>query len=950
MKKSLTIFFCILLTYPVMADNYIKFKSTAIEDTINTMVPESHRMAAADEYQKQMDATTGKISVMGMYRVCAAAGFNINNTNGYNGCRLFINTIAEKSGFGSGSATQQTCKTKFNGIWTISPDGKEYQCVGKDGHKLVYNASCDGAGGECVKTFSKLQTQEPTAREFILAYGTQKNLPLTCYHTYENRRGITSPLGQEYIKCSAGGKSYEFEFDDLIQDPGKTAVESENTALCTMFGGKIVKHPDSSIEKIWQSCEIARDICNGPLQSLATKIGHSVMYQGYCRLSRSAQTKSLVGLKTLPGVDNRIFYNTGAQMRAGTAQAQVEEYLHTKFPNETYINCNPNPKILNAGLGLDPDYVMTCTVGTNQVDFIFHDLTEGADYKAESGEAKMACAIVAQRVDGKNCRGLDQSACTDLGNKLKQMGRRGTEYKPEQGGCILLDTQTEELVNLGLEIAGGVALTVATGGYGAIVVAASIATDLGFDLINKWLRRIPYSDYQEFMKHANKCSDSDTSIENQYCIADVLSNYYALIMGNLSDLAPEFQTLASEKLQSMARILSDDDIISTVSTDSIPLLKQSRNYISMAALGVILIINPDKLASKGDDLIRQATRMGKVIHTTGGKIDDILDATRILSRTNVDDINKIDDIADATIKIPAGKFRAPTNIDDIGMVDKGWERLTLENNSIFKTKTISYPGEADDVRRALENSNGNLAYLGVKDNQIIITYKSDMNRAQPMFNRYISGSNIDNAVDATRMFGRTNIDDIGMVDKGWERLTLENNSIFRTKTISYPGEADDVRRALENSNGNLAYLGVKDNQIIITYKSNLNHAQPMFNRYISGSNMDNAVQDIQNNRPLIDDLLAERQRAQQVPATSQTPTTPQQKSWLDIAREADDMGRQRIDAFRAKYDLSTQGRLKYTKQQWQDIFDREIGWSDLEDTFRDDFFRDYQSLLELNRY
>lgn len=624
MKKTLIAFLCTFIALPAVADNYIKFKASAIEDTINTMVPESRRLSVADEYQKQMDSTTGKISVLGIYRVCAAAGFNINNTNGYNDCRLFINTIAEKSGFGSGSANQQNCANKFNGIWSLSPDGKQYQCVGKDGHKLAYHASCDGAGGDCIRDFSSLQTQEPNAREFIQAYGQQKNLQLTCWYTYDNRRGITSPLGQDYIKCSAGGKAYEFEFDNLIQDPGKTAVESENTALCEMFGGKIVKHPDSNIEKQWQSCEVSREICNGPLHNLAVKIGHNVMYQGYCHLSRTVKKTSVVDLKTLPGVDSRVFYNTGAQMRAGMAKQQTEEYLRTKFPNETHINCDPNPKILNAGFGIDRDYIMTCTVGSKQVDFIFHDLTEGAEYKAVSGEAKMACAIVAERVNGKNCHGLDQAACTDLDKKLKQIGRRGTDYKPEQGGCILLDTQKEELVNLGLEIAGGVALTVATGGYGVIVVAASIATDIGFEALNQWLRKIPYNDYQEFMKHANKCSDTDTSIENQYCIADVLNNYYALITGNLSDLAPELQASASAKLHSMVNILSDKDIISTVSPDNIPTLKQGRNYISIAAMGALFTINPDKLAAKGDDLIRQATRLGKQLGKASGNIDDIL--------------------------------------------------------------------------------------------------------------------------------------------------------------------------------------------------------------------------------------------------------------------------------------------------------------------------------------
>ncbi len=877
MKKTLIAFLCTFIALPAVADNYIKFKASAIEDTINTMVPESHRASAADEYQKQMDSTTGKISVMGIYKVCAAAGFNINNTNGYNGCRLFINTIAEKSGFGSGSATQQNCANKFNGIWALSPDGTE-QCVGRDGHKLVYHASCDGAGDGCIRDFSSLQTQEPNAREFIQAYGQQKNLQFTCWYTYDNRRGITSPLGQDYIKCSAGGKSYEFEFDDLIQDPSKTAVESENTALCEMFGGKIVKNPDSSIEKQWQSCEVSREICNGPLHNLAVKIGHNVMYQGYCRLSRTVTETSVVGLKTLPGVDSRIFYNTGAQMRAGMAKEQTEEYLRTKFPNETYVNCDPNPKILNEGFGIDRDYVMTCTVGSKQVDFIFHDLTEGADYKAESGEAKMACAIVSERLNGQNCHGLDQAACTDLGNKLKQMGRRGTDYKPEQGGCILLDTQNEELVNLGLEIAGGVALTVLTGGYGAIAVVASIATDIGFEQLNQLLRKIPYNDYLEFMEHANKCSDTDTSIENQYCAGNVLNKYFALIAGSMDNLAPEIQQRASDKLQSMMRILSDPEILTTVDLSHISVQKRSRNLASFGALGLLWLANPDKWATKADDLIRQATKMGKTIN----KIDNVVDAARMFGRTN---------------------------LDDIGVYSKGWSAFPLEGYNKFKIKEISYPGEADDVRRALESSvpkKPNQAFLGVKDDYIYITYATDLDQMRPIFNRYVSGSSVDNVAEAT---------------------------------IKIPagkqGAADIIHRS-GNSDGLTGWEPVETIGDIKT---------PTYNQaYTSPSNTSTSK------RSIVDDLLEERRKAQQVSVQTPQTTATTQKSFLDIAREADEAGQARIDAFRAKYDMSTQGRLKYTKEQWKEIFDNEIGWSDLEDTFRDDFFRDYQSLLELNRY
>lgn len=545
MKKTLIAFLCTFIALPAMADNYIKFKASAIEDTINTMVPESHRASAADEYQKQMDSTTGKISVMGIYKVCAAAGFNINNTNGYNGCRLFINTIAEKSGFGSGSANQQNCKTKFNGIWALSPDGKQYQCVGKDGHILVYHASCNGAGGTCIKDFASLQTQEPNAREFIQAYGQQKNLQFTCWYTFdESRWQLNNPIPQDYIRCSAGGRAYEFEFDDLIQDPGKTAVESENTALCEMFGGKIVKHPDDIIEKYWQSCEVSREICNGPLDNLAVKIGHNVMYQGYCRLSRTVKETSVVGLKTLPGVDSRVFYNTGAQMRAGMAKEQTEEYLRTKFPNESYINCDPNPKILNEGFGIDRDYVMTCTVGSKQVDFIFHDLTEGNDARAATGMDAMQCIISGGTFKGESCRGPTQAECDALDAALRAKGSsEGAKWDDDIRACIMgnamktykRDVTTGYIVGA-VVIVGGTIAVIGTGGAALPAIVGGtemLVTDLAInwliDANHHRLSKGAAKRFVNFVEDADKCT-------TEACALKVLQSHYATLSGVMNDL------------------------------------------------------------------------------------------------------------------------------------------------------------------------------------------------------------------------------------------------------------------------------------------------------------------------------------------------------------------------------------------------------------------------------
>lgn len=53
--------------------------------------------------------------------------------------------------------------------------------------------------------------------------------------------------------------------------------------------------------------------------------------------------------------------------------------------------------------------------------------------------------------------------------------------------------------------------------------------------------------------------------------------------------------------------------------------------------------------------------------------------------------------------------------------------------------------------------------------------------------------------------------------------------------------------------------------------------------------------------------------------------------------ELEDMGLARIEAFREKYDLSMEGRKRYNEEQWGQILDQELGYSDIEDKYRKDF-------------
>lgn len=72
-------------------------------------------------------------------------------------------------------------------------------------------------------------------------------------------------------------------------------------------------------------------------------------------------------------------------------------------------------------------------------------------------------------------------------------------------------------------------------------------------------------------------------------------------------------------------------------------------------------------------------------------------------------------------------------------------------------------------------------------------------------------------------------------------------------------------------------------------------------------------------------------------STSTPPVETKQLSYYELTRKAEQEGRDRISRFRQKYDLSVEGRKKYTKEQWEEILSNELGDSDVEDAFKKDF-------------
>ena len=783
MRILLFAFFMILIVVPSHAENWIKFKSDVVEKAINQLVASENRQSAADEYQKNMNKSNGKISVSGVYKVCIASGFNIQTNDGYNLCRNFLNFMISESNFGTENAIKKNCANLLNGVWTLSSDGKQYQCVGKDGYLLNYRKSCRDGGGTCIKQFAGLKTQGPNGREFINAYGKLHGLNLTCRADAD-----ISTFGQDYIRCSAAGKAYEFEFDSLNQTPNSTSSDSENKAICELYGGKIVNTGDKYIENIWQSCDVSRNLCNGVVRTLAMSTGHTVQYQGYCRLSREIKTVSTDGLNQIEGIDNRIFYNAGSQMRMDTAKPMVEEYLRTKFPNETYIVCGATPKILNEGLGIDKDYVVSCTVGSRRIDFVFDDISETLDSDAAAGMDAMQCIISGGTFKGESCRGPTKEECKKLDSVLRAKGSdKGARYDDEARACIMGNAEATYKRNIAVGyitgavvIVGGAVLTIGTGGAagpvvvnGVAMLAGDIAINYAIDANHQRLTNKAAKKFVDFVTDAEAC-------KTEQCAIDVLEKHYATLSGVMSDLNTDDQAVVDETMDKLIGLIKTefvacgkDDSGKTIYASPADCAMQSSRLTlldridpySEAGLAIgSVIFDPGyvvtrfmrlkkvtKVASVATDAARATNKLddaGKVVNIPEYKEvinpDIILDPAvkSIYLRAYSEEPKITNDLVEATKKLKGDlhglEYRMKTPKSFLGKIERDRSEISVLDGTILSDADIA-GNFKDIVRYTYATTPENL----VSDTRALLQNLEEMGYKQigPLKNTFLDSSN-----------------------------------------------------------------------------------------------------------------------------------------------------------------------------------------------------------------
>ena len=486
-------------------------------------------------------------------------------------------------------------------------------------------------------------------------------------------------LANDYIQCRSKTKPifYEFKFDDTNQSTNREIYKDVLRAVGNIHNVPF-KNSGCSLERIINTTRCAdgyettdTELCDKinkslkrfGMESRVKKVSYNLNYsEEYCAAGYISNNCTAAQEYNL---DEKMFQYIQHPLTPDL-EAYVKDIvfsqLNAKGINPSSFSCNKMPipeyKSIN-GIFIQDKASLVCHIDDKCIKFTFEDLSESANYTQNAALSRLACIKQGGQTYGKTCKGLDEKQCTELNNKMKSKGLTfGTHYDRKVGGCVLNGAIAENVVNLSIEIAAGIAITILTSGYGTIPVIVSIGTDLAFEAVNDWQRKIPYKDYQDFLQHIKNCSDRVKSpieisklntVEAKFCLSEVVKDYYTLVIGHLDNLAPEDQKDLITILTNITDNIGIEEFIKKASESEISLFKQGRNYTQHALLAGFLFFNPEKIPSKIDDISTEIIRMRRAISKdfseilddfkkTGKNIAPIL--SNKLSGINLQQINK----------------------------------------------------------------------------------------------------------------------------------------------------------------------------------------------------------------------------------------------------------------------------------------------------------------------
>ena len=407
---------------------------------------------------------------------------------------------------------------------------------------------------------------------------------------------------QPHIVCVAKGAKwnkdyYEFIFNDMFEQSDKKWRKGVGKAECitfmrndnindvkisqTEFNGKKLSYTDAMRcdvpydEKLGFDGNRERNIdnCMAMDDSLYNNFGFSILRNstyGYkheidsngCVISFGSvggfsgdrQTCDKL-MSNGTNVDNDRFHTLQGQLNqqmvtwlAGYVQLKLDEPLETFDCKYAFSPCSTG-SITNP-----TDDILKCTANGKNIYFRFDDLSETKQGQLDRTDAAMKCMNTETGAfDGRRCRGLSESQCTDIGKQVAG----GTRWDDELDACVLKAANKQANIDRAVDITLSVGVPaallvaeVATAGGATPIVLASIGTAAGIAS-----ETMTTSQRNSMQKHLSKLENCKT----QQCVKDFLENYLQTLSSYEYNMPDDVIITLDEILSKKIQLLAEHD-------------------------------------------------------------------------------------------------------------------------------------------------------------------------------------------------------------------------------------------------------------------------------------------------------------------------------------------------------------------------------------------------------
>lgn len=621
-------------------------------------------------------------------------------------------------------------------------DDKKCSEFQKDLMTYFYDVCEKSAGkgkSDCVKDFWAAAwgtwVRLPEAIGIAKEYALVKNKETVVCST--NVRNVNPPARASYVKCTSvdGKHFYEYKYNSTTETKDRDIISGTLRAVGKIHGVEF-QNSDCTLERIYSdsNCALSYKTSDGgqceKINKSLNRFGYSAKVVNTDKFGKRCEVFGLSGgNRTAYGIDNTVFkdvqYVAGPEVE-NRIKAYVQKELSRQNVKLQTFKCDSSTKhIYNTtmldGLVKEHSEVLTCYVNGSPIDFIFDDLSEGKGYAKDAGLSKMACAQIGGKIDGRDCRGLDEIECLRISNKIPG----GTRWDDKAEVCILNKVDIDKKINDRIQILGGLVLAVGIGAVIAPEVAAatgisetsfillsgvgSVVTDEGFIQIERLEELKPAKYAHEFVSDALMCGIptgttrcNRTEVE---CAMGVVSKHFGRLDEIIDKLNDSQLQSVVEAMINVTDCLDKDQFATALNTVTIETNLKDKIVNQAGLLWLIagIFVSPENTVTK---LAARAPKIARVLNRciVVERVSGTLDGAKYM-RIYVDNLDTND------IKKLVNEFRK--------------RGIYVSSNVVEKTKR-RFLGVADmDIFGNWQNSSGN--WLLVMDD-IITKYNGELRR------------------------------------------------------------------------------------------------------------------------------------------------------------------------------------------------------------------------------